>query len=95
MVSPDLVNGLFEASGAAFVALIVRRIFADKRVAGVSPVAVLFFVVWGYWNLYYYPSLDQWYSAFAAGGVALTNTAWLAGLFYYGRGRRESKCSES
>jgi membrane protein YdbS with pleckstrin-like domain len=86
-VTPDAINGLFEACGALFVALNVRRVLKDKRVAGVSPVCVTFFVVWGYWNLYFYPHLDQWWSTCAAGAVALVNTAWLAGLVYYGRKR--------
>jgi hypothetical protein len=83
----DAVNGLFEALGAFFVFLSVRRVFKDKQVAGVSAIGVTFFVVWGYWNLYYYPHLDQWLSACAAGAVALMNTAWLVGLVYYGRKR--------
>ncbi len=80
----DLLNGLFEFSATFFLWLHVRRIYHDKEVAGASVTACFFFTLWGYWNLYYYPSLDQWWS-FAGGiGVVGLNTAWLAGMLRYG-----------
>ena len=84
-MSPDLLNAAFEAAGVAFLTLSVKRLHREKRVAGVSPIHVAFFCVWGYWNLFYYPSLGQWWSAAAAGALALLQTVWLGQLIYYSR----------
>jgi len=79
----DSINGVFETVGGVFILLNVIRLYRDKKVRGVSPTAVGFFTVWGFWNLAYYPSLSQWASAIGAGGVALVNTVWLGQLIYY------------
>ena len=79
----DNVNGLFETVGGAFVLLNVLRLYRDKKVRGVSPATVAFFTVWGFWNLVYYPALDQWWSALGASSVALVNTIWLGQMIYY------------
>jgi len=84
----DLINGLFEMAGGAFVALNVLRLYRDKKVRGVSMIATSFFVVWGYWNLYFYPSLDQWWSAIGAASVAIVNSVWLSQMVYYSRRER-------
>jgi len=82
----DLINGCFELVGAALLTLNVRRLLIDKVVAGVSWLPVCFFTAWGMWNLYYYPSLDQWFSF--AGGVLIVvvNTVWLVLVFKYRAG---------
>lgn len=81
----DLVNGGFELLGAAALLGNVRALYRDKTVKGVDWRATAFFQTWGLWNLYYYPSLDQWASF--AGGLAITavNTWWLALVLYYAR----------
>lgn len=82
----DNVNGLFEMTGGIFVALHVLRLYHDKKVRGVSTVAVAFFAVWGWWNIaVYYPSLGQWWSTLGASGVAIANTVWLYLVIYYTR----------
>lgn len=79
----DLVNGIYEFMGAPFIFMSILKLFKDKKVRGVSWIHVLFFSSWGYWNLYYYPHLNQWCSF--AGGVCLViaNTIWLFQIFYY------------
>ena len=79
----DATNGLLELAGGFFILLSVLKLAKDKLVRGVSWVHVSFFTVWGVWNLYYYPSLDQWLSF--AGGVFIVsaNTVWVAMLAYY------------
>ncbi len=80
---PDLVNGAFELLGSAFILLSVRKLYQDKLVRGVHWMGVAFFASWGYWNLYFYPYLDQWVSF--AGGLAIVaaNTVWLGQMVYY------------
>lgn len=84
----DMINGAFEAVGAFMLMLNVRRLWRDKRVAGVHWGATVFFTVWGGWNLIYYPGLDQWFS-FAGGAlIAAANIAWLLSLVWITRGGR-------
>ncbi len=79
----DLVNGLFELCGAFFVWLNVRKLHIDKQVRGVYWPVTAVFSVWGLWNLYYYPSLDQWFS-FSAGIVLVSaNIVWVGMAIRY------------
>lgn len=79
----DIVNGLFEVFGSIAVVMSCMRLYKDKAVHGVSLVTVGFFASWGLWNLFYYPSLGQFWSAVAAGLVCLANFTWLGMLYYY------------
>ena len=83
VLGPDAINGTFEAMGAFFILLSVRKLYRDKRVRGVSWVHAGFFATWGYWNLYYYPYLDQWLSFWGGVGIVLANSIWLGQLIYY------------
>lgn len=78
----DLINGSFELLGALPICLSIRRLYLDGQVKGISVIHVTFFTLWGFWNLFYYPHLDQWLSFW--GGVALagTNTVWLIQMAY-------------
>ena len=83
MTLPDLVNGGFEACGGVFVLNHCRVLHRDKQVKGVSKLSTAVFFAWGMWNLYYYPSLDQWLS-FAGGLVIVSaNCVWLAQMLWY------------
>jgi len=77
-MSPDVVNGVFELVGAFFVWANVRRLWRDKTIAGVYWPTTAFFAIWGLWNLYYYPAIEQWYSF--VGGIVLVsgNAVWVA-----------------
>lgn len=79
----DVINGIFEIVGALFILLNIRRIYLDKQLKGVSWLPTVFFSSWGFWNLFYYPSLNQWYSF--AGGILMvaTNNFWLEQILYY------------
>ena len=82
---PDLVNGLFEATGDLCLCLNVRQLWRDRHIAWVHWAPTLFFFLWGAWNCLYYPSLGQWFSL--AGGVCilLANVAWLGSLVWFTR----------
>ena len=82
-MTPDMINGLFEAVGGALVLNHCRAVLRDKAVAGVSIFSTAVFSLWGFWNLFYYPHLDQWYS-FAGGLVIVTaNCLWVYLLMKY------------
>ena len=74
----DLINGGFEFFSGVLQILNIIRLVKDKKVQGISIVPFIFFTLWGYWNLAYYPLLGQTLSF--AGGILIvtTNTIWLA-----------------
>lgn len=81
----DAANALLETLGGFFVLGHCRAVWRDRQVKGVSVISTVFFLVWGVWNLYYYPSLGQWLSL--AGGIFLTlaNLLWVSLLIYFSR----------
>ena len=82
-MSPDLLNGLFEFCGALMLTQNVKRLHKDKVVRGVHWMPTLFFASWGVWNLYYYPSLDQWWSFLGGCAIVCVNLVWFGQMLYY------------
>ena len=82
---PDGINGLFELCGGLIIALSIRRVLIDKCVRGLSVWHVAFFAAWGYWNLFYYPHLDQWLSFVGGLVVVAGNSVWVVLLVWYWR----------
>jgi hypothetical protein len=79
----DKINSGFELAGGFFIILHILRVLHDKSVAGVSVMTVLFFTIWGYWNLYYYKSIRQKWSLRATYFITAMNSVWLVLLIYY------------
>jgi uncharacterized membrane protein YfcA len=82
-MSPDFINGTLETLGGFFIMFSVYNLHKAKLVRGVSWAHVAFFSSWGYWNLYYYPSLDQWFSFWGGAFLVTVNTYWLGQMIYY------------
>ena len=80
----DALNGLFELGGSLVLWLNVRQVWRDKGYQGVTSLATLWFATWGYWNLYYYPSLDQWWSFTGGVSIVTANTCWLVLMWRFG-----------
>lgn len=72
----DIGNALFEFLGGVLLWLSVRRLWRDGEVKGVYWPAWFFYTGWGLWNLYYYPSLAQWYSLVGGIVVVTANLTW-------------------
>lgn len=89
-MQPDLVNAGFEIFGAICIFNHCRVLMQDRQVKGVSMDSVVFFNVWGLWNLFFYPSLDQWWSAFGGLLMVAANTFWVFLLYKY-RDRSKSR----
>jgi hypothetical protein len=89
-MTPDLINGLFELAGVAFIFTSIRKLHQDKKVRGVSWAHVAYFSFWGIWNLFYYPSLGQWFSLAGGIGIVLANTVWLLLMLYYLQAERKA-----
>lgn len=85
---PDLINGLFEMCGGAFIVLSIVKLYHDKEVRGISWWHVGFFSAWGAWNVWFYSAVDLWLSWLGGIGIFVANTIYLAGLIYYSRKQR-------
>ena len=94
MSTADLINGAFEFGAFVAILLNCRKTHLAKGVKGVSYISVTFFTIWGYWNLYYYSSFDQWFSAITGAGVAAANTLWVSMIIYYQQKRHDRKRKE-
>jgi len=87
----DSVNGTYEMAGSFFILLCIIKLHNDKMVRGIHWLNVGFFATWGYWNIYYYPHLGQWWSTVGAIGITAMNTIWLGQLIYYTRKEASEK----
>lgn len=83
MVTPDMINGLFEFVSGMLFLLNIRIILRDKDVQGISLIPTTFFTTWGFWNLYYYSNLDQWFSFYGGIFLVTTNAIWLGLALHY------------
>jgi len=80
---PDLINSLYEFCGGFVIILSIIKLHRDKMVKGVHWIQILFFMSWGYWNLFYYFHLDQFMSWIAGMFIVATNTIWFLQMIYY------------
>lgn len=85
----DFVNGGLEMLGAFFILHSVILLHKAKMVRGVSWMHTCFFMTWGWWNIYYYPSLDQWFSFIGGLMLVSVNTIWLCQILYYNHKERQ------
>lgn len=85
MTTPDLINSLYEGLGSVFIWRSVYLLHRHKEVRGISILAVIFFMTWGWWNIYYYPHLNQWLSFYGGLLIVLANTVWVGQMLYYAR----------
>lgn len=80
---PDLINGSFEALAGAMVLNHCRVLYAEKMVRGVSVLSSCFFTLWGMWNLYYYPVLNQPLSFYGGMVVVAANALYVGMMVHY------------
>lgn len=84
---PDLFNGGFEMGLAVFLGRGVEMLRVQKEVKGFYWPTVAWTTVWGIWNLFYYPHLDQWISFTGGLAVVSVNLIWLGHVWYYSRSK--------
>lgn len=82
-MTPDLINAAFEALAGLFILNHCRVLIRDKMVRGVSVISAGFFTAWGFWNLYFYPAVGQFWSFVGGIFVVLANAIYVAMLVYY------------
>lgn len=79
----DLINGLLGVFGSFFILISIVKLQREKLVRGVSWIHVSFFTGWGYWSLFYYPHLGQWFSFWGVVAIVIANTYWIGQLIYF------------
>jgi hypothetical protein len=84
----DLINGIFELTSSIFYLINIFKLVKDKTIKGISWIPATFFTLWGIWNLYYYPSLDQIFSFIGGICMIIVNTIWIILVFYYKSDKR-------
>ena len=88
-MTPDFINGLFETIGGFLCWLNVKKLYKEKALQGVHWQVQAFFTLWGIWNLFYYPSLNQWFSFVGGVFLAIGNGVWvLMAIYYSKRGKK-------
>lgn len=85
MILLDLINGSFELLAGVFVLNHCRVLMQHKEARGVSLVSILFFTLWGFWNLVYYPALGQPASFIGGVFVVAANAFYVALMLIYRR----------
>jgi hypothetical protein len=83
MTLADFTNGAFEAGAGAAQLVNCHALYRDKVVRGVNWKVTLFFIAWGFWNLYYYPSLDQVASLIGGLLIVSANVLWVLMYLHY------------
>jgi len=86
-MNPDQINGLFEFVGGILLCINCYNLYRYREIKGVSWFPVVFFTAWGYWNLYFYPSMNAWWSFYGGIFIVTVNTIWLIMLFMLKQGR--------
>ncbi len=82
MQIPDLINGSFETLGCLFVLKHCSALWKSKQARGVSLISTIYFTLWGFWNIWYYPHLDQWLSFTGGIAIVISNCIWVGLLIF-------------
>lgn len=89
-MTPDQINGTFEFVGGTLVWLSIFKLLRDKEVKGASIIPILFFNTWGWWNIIYYPGLEQWWSLWGAIWLSISTTIQTGLMYYFNRKNRRA-----
>lgn len=81
----DFINACFDSGMVLLTCLSIKRITLDKGYAGLHLGSTVLFTTKRFWNLYYFASLDQWFSFWMSGALVVVTLVWLYLLLYYGR----------
>ena len=79
----DVINGMYEFCGSLMLLRNVLLTYRAKQVKGVSIIATAYFMSWGVFNVFYYPSLGQHWSFLGGLCIAAVNAVWLGQILYY------------
>lgn len=80
----DFINSTFKFGSAAAIIISIIALADSKQVSGVHWGTVLWLMLNGYWNIYFYKSIHKYWSWLGGVFITVTNTVWLAMILYYG-----------
>lgn len=83
MEHSDIINGMFELVSALFLIKNIKKLYKDKILKGVAISPTIFFTLWGFWNLYFYPHNNHPFSFLGGIALVLVNSAWVIMAIYY------------
>lgn len=83
MIRPDAVVAGFELVSGLLIWRSVVLLHRQKQVRGVSFWPIVFFALWGWWNVYWYAYINAWWAWWAGWNVVLANTWWAGQIGYY------------
>lgn len=83
-----VINSGFEMFASLFLILNCIQLYKDKSTKGVCLWTSLFFTSWGFWNLYYYPSMGDVCSFVAGVAVTIVNITYCSMFIYYANANR-------
>ena len=69
----------------------VKSIIKDKETKGIHWLPMVFFNLWGFWNIYYYRFLFQPISFYGGINMTLANTTWVTLAIYYMHKKNKGK----
>lgn len=78
---PDIINASFEGLASLFILNHARVLWQTRQADGVSLLSTAFFGVWGFWNVYYYPHLEQMFSFYAGLAIMAANLFWMYSIW--------------
>ncbi|XAI95940.1 hypothetical protein [Microcystis phage Mwe-JY26] len=84
-MTPDIINAGFQLLAAFLIAMHCRAVWKARDVAGVSIFATFCFALWGVWNVYYFATLGQVWSYYAAYACAAAHAAYMSLLLTFRR----------
>lgn len=90
-LSPDNINGIYEALGGVMLWRNVYQLYKDKQVKGISILSTSFFASWGAWNLFYYKHLNQPFSWYGGMVIVSANVVWVSQMLFYSRRNKQVK----
>lgn len=76
-LQPDQINAIISVTGSGFLWANVYSLYKEREVKGVHWGSVAYFTALGFWNLFFYSTLNQWYSALAGVSGVGANIVWL------------------
>ncbi len=82
-MSNDQINALFELGSAILGCTNIYKTYIDKGVKGYNYGVLIFYTLWCFYNFYFYPMNDLWYSFYAGIAIGLVNMIWLIEILYY------------
>lgn len=81
----DLINAIWEVLGGLFVIPSIVSIAKTKEVKGVNWSTIMFFFIWGLWNIYFYPHNGFILSFYGGVFLSILNFIWVLMLIKYSK----------